>query len=108
MMLDRGDKSSEFFDEDGNFTANVRIPETSFEDENVRLNKEDEQDTRTKFFDFIRRIFVWLPEERASAKELLEHPFLAEAKAMVAADEAEIDAAKASIWQGVFGRIFVR
>ena len=35
--------------------------------------KDDEQ---TEFLRFIRRMLNWVPEERASAKELLEDPFI--------------------------------
>ena len=34
-------------------------------------------DEQKQFFDFVKSMICWLPEERLSAKELLQHPWLA-------------------------------
>ena len=40
------------------------------------LETQLEAEDRTGFFQFLRRSLTWLPEERATAKELLEDPWL--------------------------------
>lgn len=48
--------------------ANVTLEDTV-----LALKGEDKQ----LFLDFIRKMLHWLPEHRQTAKELLEHPWLA-------------------------------
>ncbi|KAI6904172.1 hypothetical protein KC318_g4608 [Hortaea werneckii] len=47
------------------------VPDVSFEALLERLEGED----KVNALDFVGRIFRWKPEERSTAKELLEHPF---------------------------------
>ncbi|KAI7201226.1 hypothetical protein D0869_06512 [Hortaea werneckii] len=47
------------------------VPDLSFEALLERLEGED----KVNALDFVGRIFRWKPEERSTAKELLEHPF---------------------------------
>ncbi|KAI7162009.1 hypothetical protein KC349_g2409 [Hortaea werneckii] len=47
------------------------VPDMSFEALLERLEGED----KVNALDFVGRIFRWKPEERSTAKELLEHPF---------------------------------
>ena len=35
-----------------------------------------EEEERHSFLSFIRAMLTWLPEERKTARELIEHPFL--------------------------------
>ncbi|KAI6853107.1 putative splicing factor 3B subunit 3 [Hortaea werneckii] len=48
------------------------VPDMSFEALLERFEGED----KTAALDFVRCIFHWKPEERSTAKELLQHPFL--------------------------------
>ena len=56
----------------GNFLCPDLIPDTSLEESVPSLQGEQQ----TLFLDFIRKALHWVPEERATAKELLEHPWL--------------------------------
>ncbi|KAI7329332.1 hypothetical protein KC315_g6206 [Hortaea werneckii] len=48
------------------------VPDISFEALLEKLEGED----KTTALDFVRCIFQWKPEERSTAKELLQHPFI--------------------------------
>jgi serine/threonine protein kinase len=50
----------------------ARIPTTSLEEVETRLEGRD----KDLFLQFIRSMLKWLPEERKTAKELLEDPWL--------------------------------
>ena len=89
-MLKRGARSKEFFDGEGenalpryrvkltevlsgNWIAEIDIPqgltlETS--EENLHGEKKEE------FLQFVRCMLQWRPEDRLTAKELLEHPWM--------------------------------
>ncbi|RYN56439.1 hypothetical protein AA0114_g2775 [Alternaria tenuissima] len=89
-MLERGARSKEFFDGEGenalpryrvkltevlsgNWIAEIDIPqgltlETS--EENLHGEKKEE------FLQFVRCMLQWRPEDRLTAKELLEHPWM--------------------------------
>ncbi|KGO77686.1 hypothetical protein PITC_071690 [Penicillium italicum] len=56
----------------GNWKGAAPVPESNLEALEERL-KGDEKDD---FLRFLRRMLCWLPEERASAKELLFDPWL--------------------------------
>ncbi|KAK2855699.1 hypothetical protein FQN49_004934 [Arthroderma sp. PD_2] len=60
-----------FFDKDGEFMHGHLIPDRKFEDTLPSLEKE-----RENFLSFVKMMLAWLPEERGSARELMEHPFL--------------------------------
>ncbi|EFR00913.1 CMGC protein kinase [Nannizzia gypsea CBS 118893] len=61
-----------FFDDNGNFLHEDLIPDRRFDDTAPSLDSEQ----REKFLSFVKRMVTWLPEERATARELAEHPFL--------------------------------
>ncbi|KAI1164940.1 kinase-like domain-containing protein [Nemania serpens] len=74
-FLSRSPKCSQYWDEDGNWIAATPIPSQTFELRESRLSPED----KPLFVTFVRRIFRWDPDERASPKQLLQHdPFLAQ------------------------------
>lgn len=56
----------------GNWKADVEIPKTSLEEEEKVLQGEE----RDKFLAFMRRILQWDSDDRPSAKELLDDPWL--------------------------------
>jgi len=58
----------------GNWVAekHAKIPSVSLEDVETRLEGSD----KMLFLQFIRSMLRWLPEERKSAKDLLEDPWL--------------------------------
>ncbi|KAH9841134.1 putative CDK4/6 [Rhodofomes roseus] len=61
-----------WFDKDGNWKAAADIPNTNLEDAEKKLTGED----KVLFLRFVRKMLKWKPEERASAKELLDDPWL--------------------------------
>ncbi|MCJ1385099.1 hypothetical protein MMC17_008218 [Xylographa soralifera] len=74
-FLRRSKVSSNYFDEDGIWDAGIDIPkELSLE------NSEEKLDGRKKelFLQFMRKMLCWVPEERKTARELLEDPWLNE------------------------------
>ena len=56
----------------GNWKGAAPVPEFSLEALEERLKGDEKED----FLRFLRRMLCWLPEERASAKELLFDPWL--------------------------------
>ena len=50
----------------------AKVPETTFEQQANRLQGEQKH----LFVQFIRSMLSWLPEERKTAKELLDDPWL--------------------------------
>lgn len=89
-LLDRARFAEKFFDEHGrrpvadytladsrlhipgSFVPDFEVPRTSLEEEEENLEGEEQ----SSFLRFIRRMLQWLPEDRKSAKELLEDPWL--------------------------------
>ncbi|PMD13129.1 kinase-like protein [Hyaloscypha hepaticicola] len=71
-MLERGSWSDSFFDESGEFTADVEIPTTSLEEEMKSLEGEE----KSSFLKCLRRMLRWKPEDRATAAELVEEPWI--------------------------------
>ncbi|MCJ1389148.1 hypothetical protein MMC18_002003 [Xylographa bjoerkii] len=72
-FLRRSKVSSDFFDDDGIWNADFDVPKgLSLE------NSEENLDGRKKelFLQFIRKMLCWVPEERKTARELLEDPWL--------------------------------
>ncbi|KAH1424263.1 hypothetical protein KXX32_006990 [Aspergillus fumigatus] len=61
-----------FFSERGEFLYDDLIPARKLED-SIQLLEEEE---RPVFLSFIRKMLTWLPEDRQTASELMEHPFL--------------------------------
>ncbi|KAM3540022.1 hypothetical protein ARSEF1564_007048 [Beauveria bassiana] len=71
-LLQRGARSSEFFTEDGQWKAGIPIPEgLSLEASEENL----EGSSKEKFLNFIRGMLQWRPEDRKTAKQLLEDPW---------------------------------
>ncbi|KAK4154729.1 kinase-like domain-containing protein [Chaetomidium leptoderma] len=72
-LLHRGIRSSEFFAEDGRWIADVEIPkDISLEASEERLEGEN----KAMFLEFMRGMLQWRPEDRKTARELAEDPWL--------------------------------
>ncbi|TAQ90224.1 hypothetical protein B7494_g1498 [Chlorociboria aeruginascens] len=72
-QLKRGSRSKEFFDEEGNWIASIPIlKDTSLEGSEGNLTGEDKQ----AFLRFVRSMLQWRPEDRKTAKQLLDDPWL--------------------------------
>lgn len=56
----------------GNFIPDTQIQKTSLEKEEENLVRED----KSLFLEFLRKMVQWLPEDRKSAKELMDDPWL--------------------------------
>ncbi|PIG82234.1 protein kinase domain protein [Aspergillus arachidicola] len=70
----RSETTEQCFESSGGWIAHneAPIPTVSLETLEKRLNGEEKE----LFLAFIMSMLKWLPEERKTAKELLEHPFL--------------------------------
>ncbi|KAG8765914.1 hypothetical protein FRC12_007195 [Ceratobasidium sp. 428] len=73
-LLARGAKSSDYFNPNDSFKYPELIP-CGRSLENSVTQFEDEAD-KELFFGFVRKMLRWLPENRATCRELLEHPWL--------------------------------
>ncbi|TVY15942.1 Serine/threonine-protein kinase SRPK [Lachnellula arida] len=72
-LLKQGVRSSEFFDEDGNRIAEMPIPpHTSLEESELRLEGKNKE----MFLELMRGMLQWRPEDRKTAKQLVEDPWL--------------------------------
>jgi serine/threonine-protein kinase SRPK3 len=71
-MLVRGSWSNNFFDESGKFKSDAEIATTSLEDEMKSLQGEE----KASFLKFLRRMLQWRPEDRATAGELMQDPWV--------------------------------
>ncbi|KAE8152754.1 protein kinase [Aspergillus avenaceus] len=71
-MLKNSEYATNFFDSDGNWIGNAEIPSISLE--KLEGNLQDTQ--QSLFLCFLRKMLRWLPEDRATAKELLADPWL--------------------------------
>ena len=72
-LLERGSTSATYFDEEGQFRHPKLIrTDFSFESSITRIRGKDKE----LFIDFAKKMICWLPEERWTAKQLLEHPWL--------------------------------
>ncbi|KAM5353688.1 hypothetical protein ACJ41O_000338 [Fusarium nematophilum] len=72
-LLKRGRRSMEFFTEDGKWKADVNVPQgASLENSVTRLEGEEKH----KFLAFVRGMLQWRPEERKTAAQLLNDPWL--------------------------------
>ena len=70
--LHRSKTSWTYFDDAGNWKVAAKIPDTSLEISEGRL----EGDNKAAFLQFIRKMLQWNPEKRSTAKELLADPWL--------------------------------
>lgn len=61
-----------FFSEDGKFLHQQLIPDRKIEDSLPLLDEK----SRNELLAFLKRMLTWDPEERATARELLDDPFL--------------------------------
>ncbi|OJJ68878.1 hypothetical protein ASPBRDRAFT_57439 [Aspergillus brasiliensis CBS 101740] len=61
-----------FFDAEDKFLFDELVPSRSFEDTIPFLEEND----REAFLSFARQMLAWVPEERKTARELMDHPFL--------------------------------
>ncbi|PWY91703.1 kinase-like protein [Aspergillus sclerotioniger CBS 115572] len=73
-FLQRSQGARHVFDEDGKWlgAGGVSIPSTSLEESEENLSGQNKQ----AFLRFIRSMLQWVPEERKTAKELLDDPWL--------------------------------
>ena len=72
-LLERGDATATYFDEHGHFRKPDHInDDVSWEGSISRMRGEEKE----CFIDFAKKMITWLPEDRWTAKQLLEHPFL--------------------------------
>ncbi|KAK1855590.1 protein kinase [Colletotrichum chrysophilum] len=71
-LLERGSAWKTLFDEDGRLILDVEVSETSLEEEEGIL----EGDEKAEFLAFLRKMLQWKPEDRLTARDLLEDPWL--------------------------------
>lgn len=72
-FLKRGAKTSNYFDSQGQFKYPDHIhKDLTFETSVSRFRGEEKE----LFLDFAKKMIAWVPEERWTAKQLLEHPYL--------------------------------
>ncbi|EXJ96109.1 CMGC/SRPK protein kinase [Capronia coronata CBS 617.96] len=73
-LLKRGAKTSNYFDAQGQFKYPDYISndDLTFESSIVRFRGEEKE----LFIDFAKKMITWLPEDRWTAKQLLQHPYL--------------------------------
>ncbi|GES61291.1 kinase-like protein [Aspergillus terreus] len=72
-LLDRGARTERFFELDGTFKG-PSVDPAIFNFDNV-ISKIDGEEKRM-FIEFVKRMLKWRPEERSTAKELLQDPWL--------------------------------
>ncbi|KAI6018886.1 putative CDK4/6 [Pisolithus marmoratus] len=68
----KGDRVQNWFDENGKWRGAAEIPKGTLED----AAKQPEGEERVLFLNFVRKMLKWKPEERSSAKELLDDLWL--------------------------------
>ncbi|SMR43037.1 unnamed protein product [Zymoseptoria tritici ST99CH_1E4] len=73
-FLLRSEQAWRVFDAQGRWKAQPPISTAKLEDRLTRLSGR----SKTEFLAFLRRMLVWKPEERKTARELLEDPWLKE------------------------------
>ncbi|OGM47862.1 protein kinase domain protein [Aspergillus bombycis] len=73
-FLQRSSETRNVFDQNGKWlgAGGVSIPSISMEESEENLSGQDKQ----QFLQFIRSMLQWVPEERKTAKELLDDPWL--------------------------------
>ncbi|EZF36125.1 serine/threonine-protein kinase [Trichophyton mentagrophytes] len=72
QFLKRSDKSLRFWDESGNWRGLAEIADVSFEESELYL----EGRNKDIFIQFVRKMVRWEPNERQTARELLNDPWL--------------------------------
>ncbi|KIY53612.1 kinase-like protein [Fistulina hepatica ATCC 64428] len=63
----------EYFDEEGNWKGAAEVPQTSFEE---RMSEFMSKEDRPEFLRFLNRMLKWRPEDRSTARELLQDPWI--------------------------------
>ncbi|RAL14126.1 uncharacterized protein BO97DRAFT_433244 [Aspergillus homomorphus CBS 101889] len=71
-FLARSERSLRFWDKSGKWKGAAPLPDKTIEALEERLRGDEKDD----FLRFLRRMLSWLPEERATAKDLLFDPWL--------------------------------
>ncbi|RMZ78904.1 hypothetical protein DV738_g3588, partial [Chaetothyriales sp. CBS 135597] len=74
-LLERGDRTSLFYDEDGRLArrSELEVPSSfSFETTLASVSGEEKR----MLVDFVQRMIRWDPKQRSTAKELLQDPWL--------------------------------
>ncbi|KAG8156431.1 hypothetical protein KVR01_013665 [Diaporthe batatas] len=72
-LVKRGVRSDEFFTEEGQWRSEVVVPKpTTLEENEFFLEGEDKE----MFISLVRGMLQWRPEDRKTAKELLQDPWL--------------------------------
>ncbi|KUL87592.1 hypothetical protein ZTR_05785 [Talaromyces verruculosus] len=61
-----------FFSAENKFLYDELIPHRGLEDTTPLLEEKEQE----AFLSFVRQMLTWLPEERKTARELMDHPFL--------------------------------
>ncbi|RMZ82758.1 hypothetical protein DV738_g1546, partial [Chaetothyriales sp. CBS 135597] len=72
-LLERGSTTSTYFDEHGEFRKPQYIQRDQTFEHSITSMKGEE---KALFIDFAKKMVCWLPEQRWTAKQLLQHPFL--------------------------------
>ncbi|ROT35114.1 kinase domain-containing protein [Sodiomyces alkalinus F11] len=72
-LLERGVRSKEFFSEDGRWIADIPVPQGNSLDKAERFLQGKD---KAMFLDFVKGMLAWRPEDRKTARELLEDPWL--------------------------------
>ena len=86
-LLDRGATTSTYFDENDQFRCPKYILKDHSLEGSVTSMKGEE---KRVYLDFIKKMVAWLPEDRWTAAQLLDHPFLTQASFDCTETEAEI------------------
>ncbi|KFZ16712.1 hypothetical protein V502_04955 [Pseudogymnoascus sp. VKM F-4520 (FW-2644)] len=68
----RSERRQEYYDSKGEWKGLAEIPRTSLEESEENLDGKDKR----QFLEFMRKMLKWRPEERSSAKELLQDTWL--------------------------------
>ncbi|KAK6811249.1 hypothetical protein RU639_013032 [Aspergillus parasiticus] len=71
-MIQNSVSATEFFDGEGNWKGAIEIPPISLE----KLEGNLEGEPQRRFLQFLRKMLRWKPEERESARELLDDSWL--------------------------------
>ncbi|KAK7546780.1 putative serine/threonine protein kinase [Phyllosticta citricarpa] len=82
-----GVNAGKYFDEEGNWKLDIDIPKTSLEEEEQALEGVE----RNQFLASMRRILKWDSDDRPSAKELLNDPWLSAESTLSSKPTAEED-----------------
>ena len=73
-LLDKGTRTDLFYESDGQFKGTTIAPSDFISESSIR-NIDNDEDKRLSI-EFVQRMIKWLPEERSTAKELLQDPWL--------------------------------